>query len=217
VLRHRGSAHLAPAGTGTKGVARVGLGQLEPPGQNAFLPSYWGEPYSRTAALGCHAGLLVRPAQRPGLAAGRASVAPPGAATGMAGCGLAPAAALPACSVAHSSACFQLRLASRLRHRPLRPILSAADRPTLLPLARPVGLAMLDGVQLLAMVLLWLACCVPTAASQAAGLIAGGFIAGLAASGLFAASKAPGSVLPVLGQRLAAGLLTPRSRLSDSI
>jgi len=111
---------------------------------------------------------------------------------------------------------LQLRLRPR-RAAPGRPSAAPVIRPDpATPLARHGRLAMLDGGQLLAMVCSWLGLLrAPAAASQSRWAIAVGFIAaGLAASAL--CSKRARSVLPVLGQRLAAApCLTRDLRVRD--
>ncbi len=94
----------------------------------------------------------------------------------------------------------------QMRLRPGRPgvaVCSAAIALTLLPLTRHGRLAMLDGAQLTAMVLLWLG--LLQSSRQPVAALRGGMVAGLAGSGLLLL-KAP-VVLPVLGTGLLLRLL----------
>jgi len=176
-------------------VARVALETSWSPWPERLLPSYWGEPY------------LNKP---PGLhwlmAAGFEAWRQLG------GHGLQelpPEWLVRLAPALLSSLLVPLIGLLQLRLRPgerTAAVCSALIALTLLPLARHGRLAMLDGVQLLAMVLLWLGLLrAQRRRAKAAGLIAGGFIAGLAASGLLLL-KAP-VVLPVLASGLLLRLL----------
>lgn len=177
-------------------VARVSLELSRQPWPARLWPSYWGDPYLNKPP-GLH--LLVAAA----INAWQALAGAPAAA-------LPPAWLLRLAPALISALLVPLLALLQWRLRPgdrLTALLSGAIALTLLPLQRHGHLLMLDGCQLVAMVLLWWAVLGPprgAGSSQAADLFSG-LLAGLATSALLLL-KAPVAV-PVLAGSLLLRLL----------
>ena len=161
-------------------VARVALELSEKPWPDLLLPSQWGTPY------------LNKPPGAHWLIAGLIGLWQKGG-----GAGLPPEWLIRLAPALGSSLLAPLLGLVQWQLRPGRradALWSAAIALSLLPLARHAHLAMLDGLQLSAMASLWLG--ILLAAPQARRALAGGLLAGLAATALLLL-KAP-VALPVL-------------------
>ncbi len=175
-------------------VARVALETAQQPWPARFFPLFWGDPYLNKPP-GLH--LLIAAAIGSWRAFGGA---PPG--------GLPPEGVLRLVPALLSTTVVPLVGLVQVRLRPRQPaaaLASAAMALTLLPLARHGRLAMLDGTQLAAILLLWWAALSPD--PRRSSRLLQGALMGLATSALLLL-KAP-LALPVLAATL---LLRARDR-----
>jgi 4-amino-4-deoxy-L-arabinose transferase-like glycosyltransferase len=169
-------------------VARVALETSQRPWPDLLFPLFWGDPY-----LNKPPGLHLLIAAAIGLWRG-ASGAAPGVLPPEGVVRLVPA--LLSSTVVPLVGLVQARLRP---HQPATALASAALALTLLPLARHGRLAMLDGSQLAAILLLWWAALSPD--RRPGSLMGHGALMGLAGSALLLL-KAP-LALPLLGGTLA--------------
>ncbi len=169
-------------------VARVALEASQRPWPDRLLPVYWGEPYLNKPP-GLHLGIA-------------AAMGLWRAATGSAPGSLPPEWVVRAVPALLSSTVVPLvgLVQARLRpHQPATALASAAMALTLLPLARHGRLAMLDGSQLAAILVIWWAVLTPN--HRRGSLLLHGALMGLAGSALLLL-KAPLAV-PILAATLA--------------